>query len=313
MRKPALKLILLLSFLITCTFASSGDRQPQFQSCLSNCIQKDCVENPIKLPLSLRLTLWSCEDNCKYTCQRAITVEAQKIGNKIHQYYGKWPFKRFLGLQEPASVLFSMWNGYYHLINWKLIDKRVGRENPAYFWLKLYVVIGVWTWVWSSIFHSRDYIFTERMDYFSAALLVLYVLFIPVAYLLRNKSRSAIKLLANLLMTLYLLHVFYLQFVKFDYSYNMIANALLGVAANVAWFIVAFKLAKSNYKEYYVPIVLMICTDLAFSLEAFDFPPILDTFDAHSLWHAATIPITCYWYRWLIETFSKTHQFKKGM
>ena len=34
-----------------------------------------------------------------------------------------------------------------------------------------YCVCGVNAWVWSAVFHTRDTVLTERMDYFSAALL----------------------------------------------------------------------------------------------------------------------------------------------
>ena len=33
-------------------------------------------------------------------------------------------------------------------------------------------------------------------------------------------------------------------------------------------------------------------------LEIFDFPPLLHHFDAHSLWHAATIPLGMLWYEY---------------
>ena len=32
----------------------------------------------------------------------------------ILQFHGKWPFHRFLGMQEPASVLFSLLNLLAH-------------------------------------------------------------------------------------------------------------------------------------------------------------------------------------------------------
>ncbi|PVU93952.1 hypothetical protein BB559_003130 [Furculomyces boomerangus] len=83
----------------------------------------------------------------------------------------------------------------------------------------------------------------------------------------------------------------------------MLANAAVGLLANVAWMAVAYRMSKAGENNYLMPVTLILLTDLAFSLEAFDFPPLWDTFDAHSLWHAATIPITFYWYRWLIDVF----------
>ena len=36
-------------------------------------------------------------------------------------------------------------------------------------------------------------------------------------------------------------------------------------------------------------------------LEIFDFPPFAGVFDAHSLWHAATVPLGFQWYSFLID------------
>ena len=38
---------------------------------------------------------------------------------------------------------------------------------------------------------------------------------------------------------------------------------------------------------------------LLLGLELGDFPPILWTFDAHSLWHAGTAPLCLLWYRYV--------------
>jgi len=35
-------------------------------------------------------------------------------GEPVQQYYGKWPFWRLLGMQEPASLLFSTLN-FWHI------------------------------------------------------------------------------------------------------------------------------------------------------------------------------------------------------
>ncbi|PVU93311.1 hypothetical protein BB561_003353 [Smittium simulii] len=298
---------IILAFVSVVT-SSSGDRSSEFKICAIRCFQNNCNKNPTPLPLYLRITLWSCEDNCKYHCQREITQLSIKQGSKIHQYYGKWPFKRILGIQEPASVIFSLLNGYFHYVSWKKIDLKVDRMNPSHLWLKIYVVIGVWVWSWSAIFHTRDFIFTERMDYHSASILVIYLLFIPTVYLVKGRGKRAAKNVFRILSAAYLYHVFYLQFIAFSYRYNMIVNASIGLCANIIWMVISYKLYRKNVKKFYVPVLLMLYTDVAFSLEALDFPPLLDMFDAHSLWHAATIPVTYWWYEWLINVFSSTFE-----
>jgi hypothetical protein len=85
---------------------------------------------------------------------------AQKQGlyshpSRVHQYYGKWPFWRFAGMQEPASVLFSVLNMIVHIAGMKKILKEV----PKHFHMRtLYLIwsgLAVNAWVWSSIFHTR--------------------------------------------------------------------------------------------------------------------------------------------------------------
>jgi hypothetical protein len=65
-----------------------------------------------------------------------ITDLYQKEGEPIRQYYGKWPFYRFLALQEPASVLFSILNliaHYYGLLSLRNLSRLAPmRENYTY-------------------------------------------------------------------------------------------------------------------------------------------------------------------------------------
>ena len=42
--------------------------------------------------------------------------------------------------------------------------------------------------------------------------------------------------------------------------------------------------------------VVVIGGGLAMLLEIYDFPPHQGFFDAHAIWHATTIPLTCLWW-----------------
>lgn len=47
-------------------------------------------------------------------------------------------------------------------------------------------------------------------------------------------------------------------------------------------------------------------------LEVLDFPPIFWTFDAHSLWHAATVPLVSLFYRFItLDCFYLRNQYLK--
>ncbi|KAJ1835962.1 hypothetical protein IWW55_003980 [Coemansia sp. RSA 2706] len=279
--------------------ASSGDRQLSFRSCVANCQLKECIE-PAPLPLHLRLLLWTCESNCDYKCQRHITHNAQAHGRRVHQYHGKWPFIRMLGVQEPASVVFSVLNGLMHIKSWRLVQT-LPRVHPMRLWLSVFVVLGSWSWFCSAVFHTRDFPLTEKLDYFSAGLNVLYIFFLGSVRMLRLSCWRKTRVVAVCCAVPYVLHVAYLSLVKFDYGYNMMANAIVGLLSNVVWFVVTFQAYRNGQPFWWKPAVLIVLTDLAFSLEAFDFPPFADTFDAHSLWHAATVPIVAQWYSYLVD------------
>ncbi|KAJ1721933.1 hypothetical protein LPJ53_003596 [Coemansia erecta] len=301
LRRPLLAttLLALLLLLPAATHASSGDRQRSFVKCLGTCTLTDCTPTAPPLPLHLRLLGWTCESNCDYHCQRTLTQQARQDGRRIHQYHGKWPFVRLLGVQEPASVLFSLLNGWAHLRSLPLV-RSIHGAHPMRRWLTVFVVIGTWAWICSAVFHTRDFPLTEKLDYFSAGLNVLYILFLGVVRALRLDSWRQTRVVAAVCALLYAAHVAYLL-VDFDYGYNMAANAVVGLLSNVAWLVVALQAYRNRQPFWWKPAVLIVLTDLAFSLELFDFVPWLDSFDAHSLWHAATIPIIGQWYDYLVR------------
>ncbi|KAA8567290.1 hypothetical protein EYC84_010324 [Monilinia fructicola] len=97
--------------------ASTGDRLPEFKQCVEVCQQENCdngVGGATKIPLLHRLLFWTCPAECDYTCQHIITNARVESGQPIVQFHGKWPFYRFLGMQEPFSVFFSLLNFLAH-------------------------------------------------------------------------------------------------------------------------------------------------------------------------------------------------------
>jgi hypothetical protein len=156
-------------------------------------------------------------------------------------------------------------------------------------------------WTWSSIFHVRDFLFTERADYFSAGASVLYGLYnvgLRVADI-QKRNQTAIRpyVLAwtGLCVAAFLAHVYYLSFVTFSYSYNMAANVAVGVVQNLLWIYYSVTRSRERTRGLWVwtPVFVVVYVSCAMSLEVFDFYPIADALDAHSLWHAATVPMVC--------------------
>lgn len=148
--------ILVAVALISAVLASSGDRSSMFQSCVALCSTKRCyIQQPVVLPLALRLTRWSCADDCRYSCMHEITSRDAESGTPAQQYYGKWPFWRFAGMQEPASVAFSLLNLWSHVRGARNIQKRIPNDHPMKTYYLAWSFVSVNAWFWSSIFHTR--------------------------------------------------------------------------------------------------------------------------------------------------------------
>ncbi|KAJ3909016.1 Per1-like protein [Lentinula edodes] len=325
-------IFLSFSHIIIPAIASSGDRSDDFQRCLLHCDNTKCTENSAEsLSLTLRLTRWTCTDNCKYLCMHEITAQNIASGLAIHQYYGKWPFWRFVA-QEPASVLFSLLNLHVHVKGAQRLRMRLDDSHPMKVFYMGWSFVSINTWIWSSIFHTRDTPFTEKMDYFSAALTILVALYFTVIRLFhfyaptssltlahehRSKDKTLLRLWTAACVLTFLGHISYLSLLKhFDYSYNLIFNLVIGLAHNALWLCYSFPYSISflrrfpgrskRYRPHFVykPAVLVSLIVAAMALELLDFPPWALILDAHSLWHLSTAPIAYLWYQFLIEDAS---------
>lgn len=143
--------------------ASSGDRDPMFQWCLAERMASQCAPHMLPMhstlpwrTLSLRITRWTCEDDCKYQCTHRMTSKAlASKGWPVEQYYGKWAFWRLWGMQEPASVLFSLLNFFAHLRGGLELRRRMGRRHPMRGYYLGFMVSNLNLWIWSAVFHTR--------------------------------------------------------------------------------------------------------------------------------------------------------------
>lgn len=135
-------------------YASSGDRADDYQYCLAKETESRCSKRQ-HFPLTVRLTRWTCEDDVKYRCMHHIVDKAIDQGEPVQQYYGKWPFWRLWGIQEPASVLFSVLNLWAHWRGGKGLRRRISKEHPMRPYYIGFTVISLNMWVWSAVFHTR--------------------------------------------------------------------------------------------------------------------------------------------------------------
>lgn len=345
--KPPLSMLanghlLLIAAFCGTILASSGDRALEFQQCISSCSTNNCHTTHTKfpLPLALQLTGWTCEDDCKYSCMHEITNRDIRQGTPVHQYYGKWPFWRFAGMQEPASVAFSLLNLWAHVQGVLKVQRQIPKTHHMRRYYLAWSFASINAWIWSSVFHTRgkfssglddklissqahtDLPITEKLDYFSAALAILYALYYTVVRLFHldprqyrptsQSTRMPYRTWSLLCIIAYVVHVSYLSLLpRFDYTYNMAFNLLIGLVHNVLWFVYALPISvlqrfpsqsKSYRPDYaYKAGVFVALTTAATALELFDFPAWGRVIDAHALWHLSTVSIAMFWYDFLVE------------
>ncbi|CAB4059758.1 RBM25 [Lepeophtheirus salmonis] len=132
--------------------------------------------------------IWmDCSEDCGYECMWKTVDQFQRRGLKIPQFHGKWPFVRLFGIQEPASVLASILNLIPHVYLIMKYREAVNPRTHMYQVWTLYALVSINTWTWSTVFHTKDNNFTEKMDYLSAFSVVSYSL---IAFFLKLYGQS---------------------------------------------------------------------------------------------------------------------------
>ena len=119
----------------------------------------------------LNISFWNNDSNCKYMCMRYVVAERNKYYLPLLQYWGKWPFPCSLFIEEPASFLFSLINLIENVVGWLHYRRHLDCRRTSTMWhahsflSKLQVGC-------ARVFHNRDIYWTEKLDYFSAALII---------------------------------------------------------------------------------------------------------------------------------------------
>ncbi|KAK1835545.1 Per1-like-domain-containing protein [Podospora conica] len=295
--------------------ASVGDRLPEFRECVKICETENCgpdADHHTPIPLHRRLLLWTCPAECDHTCQHIITDQRLSTvpppaEGPVVQFHGKWPFHRILGIQEPASVLFSAGNFWAHLAGLRKLREHVPAAYPLRGFYVGVAYVSMAAWTFSVVFHTRDFAATEQLDYFGAGASVLYGLYYTAVRLLRLERKTpgaarALRAWTGVCVGLYVMHVAYLKLWAWDYTYNMAANVVVGAVQNAMWtWYSVGRYRKSGRGWMAWPGVAVAWILGAMSLELLDFPPVMGVLDAHSLWHLMTIAPTVLWYNFLVR------------
>lgn len=117
--------------------------------------------------------------------------------------------------------------------------------------------------------------------------------------MIHNKSTTLKSAISFVLFAFFLGHVNRLRSSgRFDYDYNMKANVATGVFTGIGWLVWYFGSKETDEHAWKVCYVQLLA-GCSLLLELMDFPPIWFTFDAHSLWHLCTVPLTMLFYRWV--------------
>ncbi|XP_043467900.1 post-GPI attachment to proteins factor 3 [Leptopilina heterotoma] len=309
-------LFIVFSNFIIITISSSGDRSQYYVVCVSNCNSKSCqIDGEYRRypSLELRLLNWSCRDNCSYDCMWKTVTYFNKYGFEVPQFHGKWPFIRILGVQEPASTLFSVFNLYEHVTEYLKFKKELEFSDPMVYVWTYFFLICTNSWLWSTIFHAKDEYFTEVMDYSCAFTTVLTLFY---CFLLRISYQDSWNMKIFFATTcayagILSMHLSHLWSGSIDYGYNMKFNVAIGFITFVVTMIWWYR-NRQKMSHVYLIGWFTILTVTATLLEVLDFPPIFWTFDAHSLWHAATAPLVSLFYRFIrLDCFYLKNRYVK--
>jgi hypothetical protein len=206
-------------------------------------------------------------------------------------------------MQEPFSVLFSLLNFVAHRDGLGKITAGIPASYPLRKYYVLLSYFGMTSWVFSMIFHTRDFSVTEQLDYFAAGASVLYGFYYTPIRIFRldkggDKTRSVVRAWTVLCLCMFAGHVWYLKWYKWDYTYNMTANVVLGCMQNALWSWFSWvKYQQSGRAWATWPGLAIAWIFLVMSLELLDFPPVWGCLDAHSLWHLGTVAPTWVWYK----------------
>ncbi|VVC98602.1 unnamed protein product [Leptidea sinapis] len=79
-----------------------------------------------------KILLWNCRDECRYHCMWRTVQGFLERGYTIPKFHGKWPFKRILGVQEPASTLASLLNLAAHVYMFTEMKRQLPAASRMY-------------------------------------------------------------------------------------------------------------------------------------------------------------------------------------
>ncbi|NWI40872.1 PGAP3 factor, partial [Picathartes gymnocephalus] len=252
---------------------SQGDREPLYRECLSRCERQNCSGAALqhfrsRQPLYMSLTGWTCRDECKYECMWLTVRLYQQGGHRVPQFHGKVSGDSKFLPQNP----------------------RFAPKFPPRSQISPFSQVSLNAWFWSTIFHTRDTALTEKLDYFCASAVILHSVYLCCVRTLGLQRPALISIFRAFLLLFLAGHISYLSLVRFDYGYNLVANAAAGMLTVAWWLRWCLRQGRRLPHVWKCAAAVLLLQALAL-LELLDFPPLLWVLDAHALWHIGTIPL----------------------
>ncbi|EDO19106.1 hypothetical protein Kpol_2000p74 [Vanderwaltozyma polyspora DSM 70294] len=336
------RLFLLITILVYVQ-CSPGDNLDSFIDCTDTCeIKRKCPNSEAarwadveksrfknhnfdETPFLLStFFFWDCISDCDYQCQQIVTKLRIKKKQKIFQFHGKWPFKRLFTFQEMFSTIFSMGNFFPHYHGYRKLNEAItynrftGKDTRGLLHLRNYsyvAIAGMFAWSASTIFHWRDLLITEKMDYFFAGMTVLMGFHAIFSRFFRlDRYPTIAKGFFWTVAGIFTLHILRL-YLDWSYTYNMRFNVCFGLLQYILLIAVSYQnykiLTKDKksptaylpsrdlkFKLCATPIIMVTSTAMAMSLELFDHFSWNWQIDSHAMWHFCTI-----WPSWILYDF----------
>jgi post-GPI attachment to proteins factor 3 len=166
-------------------------------------------------------------------------------------------------------------------------------------------------WLCSTVFHMRKIDLTINLDYMSALIFLFHGLWLALRRTLHSLLFSKYPFLSSVIFLLLslacLTRLSQMVSGEISFDHHMELCIFLAISQCTLWCVWCFFLSSaSSSSSRYFCLFLQLWFALAALLELYDFPPIASHFDAHSLWHAATIPLGFLWYQFWERDMKET-------
>jgi post-GPI attachment to proteins factor 3 len=303
--------ILFFSSLWLSSSASLGDIDIRYRRCCQNCFDTRHILN---VTLFRHLLFWDDWSECQYQCMRSISDERVKNDLIVYKYHGHWPYYRIYGVQEPAAALFSLGNVLPHALYLSSLSTShqkglFKRRSFMTSWILLNACLASIAWLCSTVFHTRKIDVTINLDYMSALIFLFHGFWLALrrtlhGLLFHTNSPILTSLTFSLLSLICLYRLYQMAHGRISFDSHMELCIFLAVSQCLLWCLWCIFAKRSSPSLRRYCLFLQLWFALAALLEIFDFPPVAGHFDAHALWHAATIPLGFMWY-WFWERDSQ--------